>query len=154
MFFTYSALFYYFLVLQILSFLFICKLFLEIKKNSSPSWESLFRVEVNYFNRDTNFSNQLMMIYVWRSFQVCGGRWWKTIRECQTLKLGDAHAPKEIFKDTQASKLGDHPVHPPLHQKLSVRPSFHHIFITSCVMCYAWSVSLFTFLSLFSFACC
>src|SRR3954462_5534042 len=27
-------------------------------------------------------------------------------------------------------------------------------FITSCVMCYAWSVSLFTFLSLFSFLCC
>src|SRR4051812_20130827 len=27
-------------------------------------------------------------------------------------------------------------------------------FITSCVMCYAWSVSLFTFLRLFSFVCC
>src|SRR4051812_38063680 len=38
------------------------------------------------------------------------------------------------------------PVHPLLHQKLSVRPLLHYIFITSCVMCYAWSVSLFTFL--------
>src|ERR1043165_8196748 len=51
---------------------------------------------------------------------------------------------------TQASKLGDAPVHPLLHQQLSVRPSFHYIFITSCVMCYAWSVSLFTFLSSFA----
>src|SRR3954465_13050402 len=59
---------------------------------------------------------------------------------------GCPHAPQEIFKETQASKLGDAPVHPLLHQKLSVRTSFHYIFITSCVMCYAWSVPLFTFL--------
>src|SRR3954467_779156 len=59
--------------------------------------------------------------------------------------------PQEIFKETQASKLGDAPVHPLLHQQLSVRPSLHYIFITSCVMCYAWSVSLFTFLSFFAF---
>src|SRR3954471_18973302 len=54
--------------------------------------------------------------------------------------------PQEIFKENQASKLGDAPVHPLLHQQLSVRPLLHYIFITSCVMCYAWSVSLFTFL--------
>src|ERR1041385_2527504 len=54
--------------------------------------------------------------------------------------------PQEIFKETQASKLGDAPLHPLLHQQLSIRLSFHYIFITSCVMCYAWSVSLFTFL--------
>src|ERR1041384_7588882 len=54
--------------------------------------------------------------------------------------------PNKIFKETQASKLGDAPMHPLLHQQLSVRPSFHYIFITLCVMCYAWSVSLFTFL--------
>ena len=57
--------------------------------------------------------------------------------------------PQQIFKNTQASKLGDPPVHPLLRQQLSVRPSFHYIFITSCVMCYAWSVSLFTFLEFF-----
>src|ERR1043165_2612440 len=44
-------------------------------------------------------------------------------------------------------------VHPLLRQQLSIRPSLHYIFITSCVMCYAWSVSLFTFLSFFCFAC-
>ena len=41
--------------------------------------------------------------------------------------------------------LGMPPVHPLLHQQSSVRPSPCYIFITSYVMCYAWSVSLFTF---------
>ena len=79
----------------------------------------------------------------------------KKIQECQALKLGDAPVhPQEIFKKTQASKLGDAPVHPLLHQQLSVRLSFHYIFITSCVMCYAWSVLLLvSFLVFFSFAC-
>src|SRR4051812_27185023 len=61
--------------------------------------------------------------------------------------------PQQIFKETQTSKLGDAPEHPLLHQQSSVRPSSHYIFITSCVMCYAWSVSLlgfiFSFLYLF-----
>ena len=57
--------------------------------------------------------------------------------------------PQEIFKETQASKLGDAPMHPLLHQQLSVRLSFHYIFITSCIMCYTWSVSLLGFI--FSF---
>src|ERR1041384_237667 len=50
--------------------------------------------------------------------------------------------------------LGMPPMHPLLHQQLSVRPSLHYIFITSCVMCYDWSVSLFTFLSFFCLVCC
>src|SRR3954471_15690858 len=68
----------------------------------------------------------------------------------------DAHVhPQKIFKETQASNLGDAPVHPLLHQQLSVRPSLHYIFIISCVMCYAWSISLFTFLRfVFCFVCC
>src|SRR4051812_48429819 len=53
---------------------------------------------------------------------------------------GCPHAPQEIFKETQESKLGDAPVHPLLHQQSSVRPSSHYIFINSYVMCYAWSV--------------
>ena len=44
--------------------------------------------------------------------------------------------PQEIFKETQASKLGDAPVDPLLHQQSSVRPSPRYIFITSYVMCY------------------
>ena len=58
---------------------------------------------------------------------------------------GCPHAPQEIFKETQVSKLGDAPVHPLLYQQSSVRPSPCYIFITSYDMCYAWSVSLFNF---------
>ena len=65
--------------------------------------------------------------------------------------LGCPHAPQEIFKETQASKLGDAPVHLLIHQQLSVRPSPRYTFITLCIMCYAWSISLFTFLGLFAF---
>src|ERR1041385_5353787 len=67
-----------------------------------------------------------------------------------SAQVGDApmHLQK-IFKETQASKLGDAPMHPLLHQQSSVHPSSHYIFITSCAMCYAWSVLLFTFLSSF-----
>src|SRR4051812_30015872 len=66
---------------------------------------------------------------------------------------GCPRAPQQIFKETQASKLGDAPMHPLLHQQSSVRPSLHYIFITSCVVWYAWSLPLFTFLGLFFFLC-
>src|SRR4051812_6836898 len=59
---------------------------------------------------------------------------------------GCARNPQEIFKDTQASKLGDAPVHPLLHQQSSVCPSFHYIFITSCVMCCSCSVFALSFM--------
>ena len=76
------------------------------------------------------------------------GKMIKKIQECQALKLGDAPVhPQEIFKKTQASKLGDAHMHPLLHQQLAVRLSFHYILITSCVMCYAWSVLLLVFFS-------
>src|SRR3954463_14357104 len=61
---------------------------------------------------------------------------------------GCPHASPINIQVTQASKLGDAPVHPLLHQQSSVRPSSHYIFITSCVMCFSWSVSLFGFFSL------
>ena len=66
---------------------------------------------------------------------------------------GCPHASQEMFKYAQASNLGDAPVHPLLHKQSSVRPSPCYIFITSYVMCYTWSVPLFTFLVCFSFAC-
>ena len=57
--------------------------------------------------------------------------------------------PQEIFKETQASKFGDAPVHPLLHQQSSVRPSSHYIFIASHDMCCSWSV--FAFILVFCF---
>src|ERR1044072_3231449 len=50
--------------------------------------------------------------------------------------------------------LGLPPMHPLLHQQSSVCLSLHYIFITSCLMCFAWSVSLFTFLGFFFFLFC
>jgi len=64
LFFTGSAMFCFFSVLQTLSLLFLCKIFLAALRISSPSRLSLFPVEVNYFIKDTNLSNQLMMSYV------------------------------------------------------------------------------------------
>ena len=146
LFFTDSALFYLFSVLQILSLLFIFKNFMAINKNSSPSWKSLFQVDVNYFNRDTKLPNQLMMSYVWREFSSVRR---KMMKEDPGVSNAQAwwcpHPPPRKFKGTQASKLGDAPMHPVLHQQSSVRPSPRYIFITSSVMCYAWSVTLFTF---------
>src|SRR3954467_11183223 len=62
--------------------------------------------------------------------------------------------PYKYSRRLKRLSLGIPPLHPLLHQQLSVRPSFHYIFITSCVVCYAWSVLLFTFLGLFCFVCC
>src|ERR1043165_514952 len=53
---------------------------------------------------------------------------------------GCAGNPQEIFKETQASKLGDAPVHPLLRQQSLVRPSPHYIYIASHVMSCSWSV--------------
>src|SRR3954468_5777211 len=61
--------------------------------------------------------------------------------------------PNKYSRRLKLLRSGIPPVHPLLHQQLPVRPSFYYIFITSCVMCYAWSVSLFTILSFFCFVC-
>src|ERR1044072_1076672 len=53
--------------------------------------------------------------------------------------------PNKYSRILKRLSLGMPPMHPLIHQQSSVCPSLHYIFITSCVMCYAWSVSLFTF---------
>src|ERR1041384_5457467 len=62
--------------------------------------------------------------------------------------------PNKYSRRLKHLSLGMPPMHPLLHQQSSVCLSLHYIFITSCVMCFAWSVSLFTFLGLFCFLCC
>src|ERR1041384_4086723 len=62
--------------------------------------------------------------------------------------------PNKYSRRLKCLSLGMPLMHPLLHQQSSVCPSLHYIFITSCVVCYAWSVSLFTFLGLFCFLCC
>ena len=92
LFFSASVPDFLFAVLQSLRLLFLCKIFWAGKRNSSSSWKSLFAVEENYFNRVlTSLISSWWVMYE-GSFQVCDGRWWKKILECQTLKIGDAHA--------------------------------------------------------------
>ena len=80
-----------FAVLQSLSLLFLCKIFWAGKRNSSPSWKSVFAVEENYFSSALTSLISLQWVMYEGSFQVCDGRWGKELQECQTLKLGDAH---------------------------------------------------------------
>ena len=77
LFFPDSAPVYLFAVLQTLSLIFLCKNFWEIKRNSSPSWKSLFAVEKNYFNRVLTSLISLQWVMYEGSFQVCDERWWK-----------------------------------------------------------------------------
>ena len=91
LFFSASVPVYLFVVLQSLSFLFLCKIFWAGKRNSSSSWKYLFAVEENYFSRALTSLISLQWVMYEGSFQVRDGRWWKKIQECQTLKLGDAH---------------------------------------------------------------
>ena len=136
MFFPDSALFCASSILQILRMLFPCNFFCQ-------SWETVALVENLCFQQRLSginlFEVLTTLISLWwvsyeGSFQVCEGRWWKKIQECQELKLGDTpDIPQEIFKETQASKLGDAPMHPLVHQQLSVRPSSHYFY---CFLCY------------------
>src|SRR3954471_21714500 len=64
LFFIDSATFCLSSLLQTLSLLFICKIFLAILRNSSSSRISLFPVGKIYFIMGTNLSNHLMMSYV------------------------------------------------------------------------------------------
>src|ERR1043165_5337619 len=79
----------------------------------------------------------------------------RRFRSVKPLSLGmPTCTPNKYSRRLKRLSLGMPPMHPLLHQQSSFRPSLHYIFITSCGMCYAWSVSLFTFLGLFCFLCC
>jgi hypothetical protein len=56
------------------------------------------------------------------------------------------------MQEVQASKLGDAPKAPLLHQQKSGHLSTHYIFIASCTMRFSWSVFIFAFS--FLFFCC
>ena len=110
---SFSVPVYLFAVLQTLSLLFPCKNFWAVMRNISPSCKSLFAVEENYFNRVLT-----SLIILWwgmyeGSFQVCDGRWWKKILECQTLKLGDAPCtPNKYSRRLKHLSLGVPPCIP------------------------------------------
>jgi hypothetical protein len=57
---------------------------------------------------------------------------------------GCPRTPRNI-QEVQASKLGDAPEAPLLHRQKWGHRSTHYIFIASCIMCFSWSVSCFSF---------
>jgi hypothetical protein len=65
------------------------------------------------------------------------------LKNGQKLKLGDAHVTPRNIQEVQASKLGDSPEAPLLHQQKSGHFSTHYILIASCIMRFSWSVSCF-----------
>jgi hypothetical protein len=69
----------------------------------------------------------------------------------QKLKLGDAHVTPGNIHEVQASKLGDAPEAPLLHQQKLGHLSKHYIFIASCTMYFSWS--FFTFALSFVLFC-
>ena len=72
----------------------------------------------------TNRSNLFMRSFVRTKFSsVTKGDDERRSRSAKILSLGMPPAPQEISKETQASKLRDAPVHPLLHQQLTVPPS-------------------------------
>ena len=115
----YYLLFYFSQILSCFAFPSFCKprACFFFAKTFWQSWETVDLQEYLYFQQGTIILLWVLtsLIRLWwvmyeGSFQVCDGRWWKKIRECQALKLGDAPMhPQKIFKETQASKLGDAP---------------------------------------------
>src|SRR4051812_46202061 len=96
------------------------------------------------------------MSYVQREF--LSARWKGDERRSRSVKRSSLGMPKctpnKYSRRLKRLSLGMPPMHPLLHQQSSVCLSLHYVFITSCVMRFAWSVSLFTFLGLFWFLCC
>jgi hypothetical protein len=63
----------------------------------------------------------------------------------QKLKLGDSHVTPRNIPEVQASKLGDAPEAPLLHQQKLGHLSTHYIFIALYTMRFSWSVFTFAF---------
>jgi hypothetical protein len=63
----------------------------------------------------------------------------------QKLKLGYAHVTPRNIQEVKASKLGDTPEAPLLHQQKLGHLSTHYIFIASYSMRFSWSVFTFAF---------
>ena len=95
------------------------------------------------------------MSYVRREF--LSARWKGDERRSRSVKRSSLGMPEctpnKYSRRLKRLSLWMPLMHPLLHQQSSVCPSLHYIFITSCIMCFAWSVSLFNFLGLFCFLC-
>jgi hypothetical protein len=70
------------------------------------------------------------------------------------LKLGDAHITARNIQEVQASKLGDAPWHPLLHQQKYQVIFQDTIFLLLHMLCVFLGASLFLLLALFCFVFC
>ena len=81
---------------------------------------------------------------------------WKMMKEDPGVSSAQAWGcpmhPQEIFKETQASKLGDAPMHRLLSQQSSVHPSPCYN-LSLHMLCAMLGTSALYFLVCFSFAC-
>ena len=83
------------------------------------------------------------------SFQVCDGRWWKKIKECQALKLGDAPMhPKKYLRRFKRLILGMPPCIPfSIYNHQFVH--LHAIFLSLHMLCAMLGASRYLLFSLF-----
>jgi hypothetical protein len=72
----------------------------------------------------------------------------------QKLKLGDAHITPIDIQELQASKLGDAPRHPLLHQQKYQVIFQDTIFLLLHMLCVFLGASLFLLSVSFCFVCC
>ena len=113
LFFSASAPVYLFVVLQTLSLHFHCKNFWAGKRNSSPSWKSLFAVEENYFSRVLTSLISLQWVMYEGSFKGCDGRWWKESRSVKHSSLGiPMCTPNKYSRGLKSLSLGMPPCIP------------------------------------------
>jgi hypothetical protein len=72
----------------------------------------------------------------------------------QKLKLGDAHVNPRNIQELQASKLGDAPRHPLLHQQKYQVIFQDTIFLLLHILCVFLKAYLFLLSVFFCFVCC
>jgi hypothetical protein len=72
----------------------------------------------------------------------------------QKLKLGDAHVTPRNIQEVHASKLGDAPRYPLLHQQKYQVIFQDTIFLLLHILCVVLGASLFLFSVFFYFVCC
>jgi hypothetical protein len=71
-----------------------------------------------YYLAYTNVANENCVKFCMKKFSSVGkGEWWDEKKYGKKLKLGDAHVTLRNIQKVQASKLGDAPRHPLLHQQ-------------------------------------
>jgi hypothetical protein len=115
----------------------------------------------NWTKSGSTILHKLMLLmrivwrFVWRKFSSVGkGEWCDEMKDLQKLKLRDAHVTPRNIQEVQASKLGDAPRHPLLHQQKYQIILQDTIFLLLYILCVVLGASLFLLSVFFCFVCC